>query len=86
MRNVRQGKCDFSDYGGQKHTMTWTVEMTGNMKVDKRKLIKKTDICMLRIMMDDTVCISFDEGVWHRRPPLFGLGRDAYNMVMALYS
>lgn len=85
MNYIRQGKCEFADYDGRKHHMTWTVGIDGDMKLDKKSLIKKTNIWKLRIIMDDEPCAIFEEGRWIKRPPLFGVARDAYKVILTLY-
>lgn len=84
--DIRQGKCDFADYNGEKHKMTWTVGVTNDSSADRKKLIRKTDIWLLRILIDDKLVTWFETGEWNRRPPIFGVGRDVYKMVLALYS
>jgi len=84
-RNIRQGKCEFADSFGVKHTMIWTVGLAKG-GCDKKSLIRKTDIWLLRILVDEQLCVWFESGAWNCRPPLLGIARDAYKMVMALYS
>ena len=86
MKDIRQGKCEFGDYAGDKHTMVWTVSIDSELKCSKKQLIKKTNICRLGIMVDDKLVAFFEEGRWKKRPPLFGIARDAYRVVLTLYS
>ena len=84
--DIRQGRCDFADYCGDKHTMVWTVGIDSDLKCDKKSLIKKTNIWLLRVSVDDKTCVWFDRGTWNKRPPLFGVARDAYKVILTLYS
>ena len=86
VHDIRQGSCDFADYSGLKHRMCWTVGLASDHGTDRKKVIKKSDIWMLRILLDDEVCVWFEAGSWNKRPPLFGVAKDTYKMVMALYS
>lgn len=84
--NIRQGKCEFADYNGEKHKLVWMVGVADSVKADRKTMIRKTDIWYLRILIDDRLCVGFENGEWARRPPLFGVGRNVYRMVLALYS
>ena len=86
MNPIRQGRCEFADYDGNKHKMVWTVGVDDAGKLDPKKMIKKTNIYILKILIDDELCASFEEGRWKRRPPLFGVAKDAYKVVRTLYS
>lgn len=86
MNNIRQGRCDFADREGRKHSVVWTVGLAPAGPVDRKKLIRKTDICITMIRIDDELCIWFEYGRWNKRPPLWGVARDVYKMVLALYS
>lgn len=86
VHDIRQGKCDFADYFGDKHKMIWTVGLSNNSQLDKKKVIRKTSIWLLKITVDDEPVVWFEAGNWNKRPPLIGVARDAYKMVMALYS
>lgn len=84
--NIRQGRCDFADRDGRKHTMVWTVSLDTDWRYDKKQRIRKTDILTLMLRIDDEKTVSFEFGTWNKRPPLFGVARDAYRMLLALYS
>lgn len=85
MNNIRQGRCEFADYEGNKHRMTWTVGIDGDLGMDRKRLIKKTSIWALRISIDDETSTWFEDGRWKKRPPLFGIARDAYKVILTLY-
>ena len=85
MSYIRQGKCEFADYDGRKHQMTWTVGIDGDMQRDQKHLIKKTNIWKLLITIDGERSASFEDGRWNKRPPLFGVARDAYKVILTLY-
>lgn len=86
MNDIRQGKCDFADYEGDKHRVIWTVGLDSNGRFDRKQLIKNTDIWMLKVIVDDELCVWFADGKWNKRPPFFGIARDAYKMLLVLYS
>ena len=86
MNDIRQGKCEFADYNGKKHTMVWMVGVDCDPKTDRKKLIRKTDIWLLNITIDDEQCAKFEDGVWKKHPPHFGIPRRAYQMILSLYS
>ena len=83
---VRQGRCEFADMNNKKRKMIWTVGIDYDLRIDKKHKIPKSDLWMLKIQIDDEVCAWFDEGSWKKRPPLFGVARDAYKVVRTLYS
>lgn len=87
MNGIRQGRCEYADYEGDKHTVVWTVgiDMTGYMP--KKERIKKTDIWMLKAYLDGELFVSFEHGKWNKRAPIFNwAARDAYRMIVTLYS
>lgn len=86
MNDVRHGKCEFADFHGEKRLVTWVVRLDLDGKTGPKKRIKKTDVWMLKIMLDNELCVLFEDGRWKRRPPLFGAARDAYRLVMSVYS
>ena len=85
MDYIRQGKCEFADYDGRKHQITWIVGIDGYLQMDQKRLIKKTNIWKLLITIDGERSASFENGQWNKRPPLFGVARDAYRVILTLY-
>ena len=84
--DIWQGRCEFSDYYGHKHKVVWNVGIDKfNIRPAGTKL-RKTDIWLLQITMDDDRVAWFKNGQWSKRPPLFGLPRRLYHLVIGLYS
>ena len=85
-KDIRQGRLEFADYDGNKHTVIWIVGVDCNGKIDKRMFIRKTDIWTLMIRIDDELSAWFEKGRWKKRPSILGNPRRLYRMLLALYS
>ena len=87
MDDIRQGRCEFADYYGNKHEAVWTVGIDARRKKPEKELIKKTDIWLLQIMVDGELCVRFERGTYFKHLPLFNpTARKVHKMVLSLYS